>query len=44
MKRKDALGAKAHMTIKRSDFGLSKFVPAVSDDVTITVRVEAVVE
>ncbi len=31
MKRKDALGAKAHMKIKRSDFGLSKFVPAVSD-------------
>ena len=44
MKRKDALGAKAHMKIKRSDFGLSKFVPAVSDDVLITIRVEAVAE
>ncbi|MDO4637481.1 MAG: YceI family protein [Lautropia sp.] len=41
MKHKDALGAKAHLTIKRSDFGLSKFIPAVGDEVTITVRVEA---
>jgi len=39
--KKDALGANAHTTVKRSDFNMSKFVPAVSDEVTITLAVEA---
>jgi polyisoprenoid-binding protein YceI len=34
-------GANATATIKRSDFGLSAYVPAVGDEVKITIEVEA---
>jgi polyisoprenoid-binding protein YceI len=42
MLHKDACGADAEAHVKRSDFGMSKYVPYVGDDVTITVSVEAV--
>ena len=41
MMKKEAVGADAVAMIKRSDFNMSKYVPYVSDDVTITVSVEA---
>ena len=41
MNKKDAIGADASVTIKRSDFGAGKYAPAVSDDVVITISVEA---
>ena len=41
MNKKEAVGADASVTIKRSDFGAGKYAPAVSDDVVITVSVEA---
>ncbi|WP_335944001.1 YceI family protein [Pseudomonas sp. G166] len=40
--KKDAIGADAEVVVKRSDFGASKYVPYVGDDVTITVSLEAV--
>ncbi|WP_297456295.1 YceI family protein [Ferrovum sp.] len=39
---KDACGGDAETHVKRSDFGMSKYVPYVGDDVTITVSVEAI--
>ncbi|MGY4494462.1 YceI family protein [Pseudomonas sp. TE3610] len=42
MLKKDAIGANAEVVIKRSDFGASKYVPYVGDEVTITVSLEAV--
>ncbi len=42
MLHKDACGADATTQVKRSDFNMSKYVPFVGDDVTITVSVEAV--
>jgi len=41
MLKKEALGADANAVIKRSDFNAAKFVPAVSDEVTISIAVEA---
>ena len=41
MARKDACGANATTKIKRSEFNAGKYVPAVSDDVTISISVEA---
>jgi polyisoprenoid-binding protein YceI len=41
MQKKDAIGANATTTVKRSDFKMDKYVPLVSDDVTITVAIEA---
>lgn len=38
---RDAIGADATTTVKRSDFNASKYVPYVSDDVTITLAIEA---
>lgn len=40
--KKDAIGADATVTIKRSDFNMGKSVPLVGDDVTITVAIEAI--
>jgi polyisoprenoid-binding protein YceI len=40
--KKDAIGANATMKVKRSEFNMSKYTPYVSDDVTITIAVEAV--
>jgi polyisoprenoid-binding protein YceI len=42
MTKKPMCGANATTTIKRSDFGLSAYVPAVGDEVKITIEVEAV--
>jgi polyisoprenoid-binding protein YceI len=42
MLKKDAIGANATAVIKRSDFNMSKFVPAVSDEVTLDIALEAI--
>lgn len=41
MKKVPACGADATAKIKRSDFGLEKFVPAVSDEINLAIEVEA---
>ena len=42
MAHKDAIGANATVTVKRSDFGAGKYAPYVGDDVTLTIPVEAI--
>ena len=42
--RKDVCGANASTKIKRSEFNAGKNVPAVSDDVTLNIAVEAIKE
>lgn len=42
--QKDACGANATTVVKRSDFAMSKYVPNVGDDVTVTIPVEAIKE
>ncbi len=42
MMKKPALGADASVVIKRSEFNAGKYVPAVGDDVTITISLEAI--
>lgn len=44
MVKKDACGANATTVVKRSDFNMAKYVPYVSDEVTITIPVEAIKE
>lgn len=39
--KKDTIGANAQATVRRSDFNMGKYAPAVSDEVTITLAVEA---
>ena len=39
--KSDAIGASATTVVKRSDFNMAKFVPAVGDEVTITLSIEA---
>ena len=41
MMKKDAIGADATGTIKRSEFNMSKAVPLVSDEVTLEIVIEA---
>ena len=41
MQKKDQIGANATTTVKRSDFKMDKYVPLVSDDVTVTIAIEA---
>jgi polyisoprenoid-binding protein YceI len=41
MKKVPACGADATATIKRSDFGVANYVPAVSDAITVRIDVEA---
>jgi polyisoprenoid-binding protein YceI len=41
MKRKDAIGAAARTIVKRSDFNMAKHVPAVGDELTLTIVLEA---
>jgi polyisoprenoid-binding protein YceI len=41
MRKVPAAGFDASVTIKRSDFGIGAYVPAVSDEVTITITMEA---
>lgn len=42
MLKKPACGADISATLKRSEFGMAKFVPAVSDEVKITSPIEAI--
>lgn len=42
MRQKEACGANAVTQIKRSEFGLGKYAPGVSDDTELTVAVEAI--
>ncbi len=44
MLKKDACGANATAKIKRSDFNMGKYAPLVSDEVTLTIPVEAIKE
>ena len=44
MNKKDACGANATGKLKRSDFNAGKYAPAVGDDVTVTLSIEAVKE
>jgi polyisoprenoid-binding protein YceI len=39
--KKDGCGANAAATIKRSDFGMAAYVPAVGDEVTLSIQIEA---
>ena len=41
MLKKDACGADATAVLKRSDFNMGKYAPKVSDEVTLTIAVEA---
>jgi polyisoprenoid-binding protein YceI len=41
MNKKEMCGAEISTTIKRSDFGMTKYVPAIGDDIKITSSVEA---
>ena len=42
MRKKDAVGANATVTIKRTDFNAGKYAPNVGDDVTIDIALEAI--
>ena len=42
MLKKDAIGANAQARIKRSDFNMGKNAPYVSDEVTLSISVEAI--
>lgn len=44
MMKKDAIGANATTTIKRTEFNAGKYAPNVGDEVTINIAVEAVKE
>ena len=41
MLKKDAIGANAYTVVKRSEFNAGKYAPNVSDDVTLSIAVEA---
>jgi len=44
MLKKDAIGANATTTVKRSDFNAGKYAPNVGDEVTIDIALEAIKE
>lgn len=44
IRKKDAIGANAVAQIKRSDFNMGKYAPNVSDEVTLSISMEAVKE
>ena len=44
MLKRDAIGANATAQIKRSDFNMGKYAPNVSDEVTLSIALEAVKE
>ncbi len=44
LRQKDACGANAIAHVKRSEFNMSKHVPHVSDEVTLSIPVEAINE
>jgi polyisoprenoid-binding protein YceI len=39
--KKDAIGANAFTTIKRTEFGMGKYAPNVGDEVRIDIAIEA---
>ncbi|MGI8561705.1 MAG: YceI family protein [Luteimonas sp.] len=43
MAKRQAIGFDATTTVKRTDFGLGKFAPNVSDEVTLRITTEAIV-
>ena len=43
MAKREAAGFNATTTLKRSDFGVGKYAPNVSDEVTLTITTEAIV-
>jgi polyisoprenoid-binding protein YceI len=44
MMKRDAIGANATTTVKRTDFNAGKYAPNVGDDVTINIAIEAAKE
>ena len=44
MLKKDAIGANAHVVVKRSEFNAGKYAPYVGDEVRIDIAVEAIKE
>ena len=42
MQKKDAIGANAYTTIKRSEFNAGKYAPTVGDEVRIDIAIEAI--
>ena len=42
--KKEDCGAEVTGTLKRSDFGMKKYVPAVGDEVTLHIQVESIKE
>lgn len=44
MLKKDAIGANATTTIKRTEFNAGKYAPSVGDEVTINIAIEAITE
>lgn len=42
IQKKDAIGANAHTTVKRTDFNMGKYAPAVSDEVRIDIAFEGI--
>jgi polyisoprenoid-binding protein YceI len=42
MAKKPACGANAHATVKRSDYGMIQFIPAVGDDIPLDIEIEAI--
>lgn len=44
MMKRDAIGANATTTVKRSEFNAGKYAPNVGDEVTINIAIEAVLE
>lgn len=44
MLKKDAIGANATTTIKRTEFNAGKYAPSVGDEVTINIAIEAIKE
>lgn len=44
MLKKDAIGANAYTTVKRSEFNMKEYVPYVSDEVRIDVAIEAIAQ
>jgi polyisoprenoid-binding protein YceI len=44
MLKKDAIGANADHQVKRSEFNMGKNVPYVSDEVSLSIAVEAIKE
>lgn len=44
MAKKDAIGANATTTVKRTDFNMGKYAPYVGDEVTIDISLEAITQ